>query len=211
MEPVAKERIRREAHLARTERADLDAILDAGLVGTFSTVVDGRPLSVPMLYARVGDRLYLHGSTGAGALRRVAAGAPANLCVTLIDGIVVADNLFNSSANYRSAVVRGNPARVSADEAYAALTAMSDRLIPGRSAEVPRHSDKELAATLVLLLPITDHNWTAKVRTGPPDEPDVDPDAWAGVVPMTTVYGTPIPAPWVPKGMPLPPSVAAYR
>ena len=74
MEPVAKERIRREAHLARTERADLDAILDAGLVGTFCTVVDGRPLSVPMLYARVGDRLYLHGSTGAGALRRVAAG-----------------------------------------------------------------------------------------------------------------------------------------
>ena len=128
-----------------------------------------------MLYGRVADRLYLHGSTGAGSLRRVAAGAPANVCVTLIDGIVVADNLFNSSANYRSAVVRGNPTRVTADEAYAALTAMSDRLIPGRGAEVRRHTDKELAATLVLMLPITDDNWTAKVRTGPPGDPDVDP------------------------------------
>lgn len=163
-----------------------------------------------MLYGRVADRLYLHGSTGAGSLRRVAAGAPANLCLTLIDGIVVADNLFNSSANYRSAVVRGHPARVGADEAHAALTAMSDRLIPGRGAEVRAHTDKELAATLVLMLLITDDNWTAKVRTGPLAEPDVDLDAWAGVVPMTTVYGTPIPAPWVPTGMPLPASVTAF-
>ena len=137
MEPVARERIRREAIRARTGRADLDGVLDAGLVGTFSTVVDGRPLSVPMLYGRVDDRLYLHGSTGADALRRVAAGAPANLCVTLIDGIVVADNLFNSSANYRSAVVRGYPAPVSARRGVRGLTAMSERLIPGRSAEGP--------------------------------------------------------------------------
>ncbi len=153
-----------------------------------------------MLYGRVDDRLYLHGSTGAGALRQVAAGAPANLCVTLIDGIVVADNLFNSSANYRSAVVRGHPARVSADEAYAALTAMSDRLIPGRSAEVPpaqrqgtrRHSGVAAADHRRQLDRQGAHRATGRARTS-------IPDAWAGVVPMTTVYGTPIPAPWVPQ------------
>ena len=205
------ERIRREADRAKTERDELYAILDAALVGTLATVVEGRPWTVPMLYGRIEDRLYLHGSTGAGALRQVAGGAPANLCVTLIDGIVVADNLFNSSANYRSAVVRGQATRVSADEAYDALTAMSDRLIPGRSAEVPRHTSKELAATLVLLMLITDDNWTAKVRTGPPGEPDVDPGAWAGVVPMYTAYGTPIPAPWVAADLAVPASVAAYR
>jgi nitroimidazol reductase NimA-like FMN-containing flavoprotein (pyridoxamine 5'-phosphate oxidase superfamily) len=204
------ERIRREADRAKTERAELYAILDAALVGTFATVLDGRPWTVPMLYGRVDDRLYLHGSSGAGALRHVAAGAPANLAVTLIDGIVVADNLFNSSANYRSAVVRGNAERVWADEAYEALTLLSERLIPGRSAEVRPHTSKELAATLVLRMEIGDGNWTAKVRTGPPGEPDVDPTIWAGVVPMTTAYGTPVAAPWVAKGMPVPPSVAAY-
>ncbi len=205
------EQIRREAERATTERDDLYAILDAALVGTFSTVLDGRPWSVPMLYGRVADRLYLHGSTGAGALRHVAAGAPANLCVTLIDGIVVADNLFNSSANYRSAVVRGTPVRVPTDEAFTALTVMSDRLIPGRSVEVRPHTNKELAATMVLMMPIAGDNWTAKIRVGPPGDPDVDPGAWAGVVPMTTHYGRPIPAPWVPDGMPLPASVRAYQ
>ena len=129
----------------------------------------------------------------------------------MFDHLDSPDDPRPTEANYRSAVVRGEATRVPAEEAYDALTAMSDRLIPGRSAEVPRHTAKELAATLVLLMKITDDNWTAKVRTGPPGDPDVDPGAWAGVVPMHTAYGTPIPAPWVAPDLALPASVAAYR
>src|ERR1700754_4566247 len=98
--------INRHRARARDERADLDAVLDAGYhVGTLSTVADGRPWVVPMLYGRAGDRILMHGSGGAGALRYVGAGAPAALCVAHMDGWVYGHSLFSSSANYRSAVV----------------------------------------------------------------------------------------------------------
>ena len=160
-----------------------------------------------MLYARDGDRIILHGSTGAGALRQVASGAPAALCVALLDGIVVADNLFNSSANYRSAVVRGHLIALTRDESADALNALSDALIPGRSAEVRGHTKKEFAATLTIALPISAGGWTVKVRNAPPSEPDRVGDAWAGVVPLRTVAGAPIPAPWVDGDTPVPASV----
>ncbi|MCA1007506.1 pyridoxamine 5'-phosphate oxidase family protein [Rhodococcus hoagii] len=202
-------RIGRLSERSRDSRADLDSVLDACAFGTLATVVDGRPWAVPMLYARVGDRILLHGSTGAGALRHVAAGAPASLCVTLLDGIVVADNLFNSSANYRSAVVYGNLAPLERAEAESALVELSDSLIPGRSAEVRASTRKELAATLTIALPIDPGHWTVKVRAAPPSEGDADPRVWAGVVPLRTVAGEPIRAPWVDEGVPVPASVNA--
>ncbi|WP_430335675.1 pyridoxamine 5'-phosphate oxidase family protein [Rhodococcus sp. ACT016] len=203
------DRIRRHAERSRTERDELDAVLDSASVGTLATVVDGLPWAVPMLYARVGDRILLHGSTGAGALRHVAAGAPASLCVTLLDAIVVADNLYNSSANYRSAVVRGHLEPVVGDEAESALTVLSDVLIPGRSTEVRALRRKELAATLCIALPIEPGQWTVKVRSGLPSEGDRNPDVWAGLVPMRTVAGQPIRAPWVADDVPTPASVRA--
>src|SRR5271168_2787119 len=110
--------IHRHRERAKHERAELDAVLDAGHhVGTLSTVADGRPWVVPMLYGRAGDRILMHGSVGAGALRQVAAGAPAALCVMHIDGWVFAHTLFDSSANYRSAVVRGELVALSGEEA----------------------------------------------------------------------------------------------
>ncbi|MUL85705.1 MULTISPECIES: pyridoxamine 5'-phosphate oxidase family protein [unclassified Mycolicibacterium] len=201
--------IRRENHLARTDRTDLDAVLDAAAVGTLATVVDGLPWVVPMLYARDGDRVVLHGSTGAGALRHVAAGAPAAFCVTILDGIVVADTLFESTANYRSAVVRGHLTVIDPHEAADALDLMSDSLIPGRSAEVRSSTKKELAATLAVTLPIEPEGWTVKVRDAPPSPPDeaADSSGWAGVVPLRTVAGEPIPAPWVDTDAPPPASV----
>ncbi|WP_454791903.1 pyridoxamine 5'-phosphate oxidase family protein [Mycolicibacterium lutetiense] len=198
--------ISREHHLARTDRAALDSVLDAAAVGTLATVVDGLPWVVPMLYARDCDRVILHGSTGAGALRHVAAGAPAAFCVTLLDGIVVADTLFDSTANYRSAVVRGNLAVIDAREAAYALDLMSDSLIPGRSSEVRSSTKKELAATLAVALPITPEGWTVKVRDAPPDEP-AHSNGWAGVVPLRTVAGEPVAAPWVATGVDAPESV----
>ncbi|MEN0134118.1 MAG: pyridoxamine 5'-phosphate oxidase family protein [Rhodococcus sp. (in: high G+C Gram-positive bacteria)] len=202
------DKIKRYPDRARTERAQLDAVLDAAPMGTLATVVDGLPWAVPMLYARDGDRILLHGSTGAGALRQVAAGAPAVLCVAMLDGIVVADTLFDSSANYRSAVVRGNLVTLDADESAGALDALSDVLIPGRSREVRGHRRKELAATLALALPIEPGQWTVKVRDAPPGEPAEASSAWAGVVPVRSVAGDPVPAPWVATGTPVPASVS---
>jgi nitroimidazol reductase NimA-like FMN-containing flavoprotein (pyridoxamine 5'-phosphate oxidase superfamily) len=201
------DKITRHPERSMLERTQLDEVLDAAAVGTLATVVDGMPWAVPMLYARDGDRILLHGSTGAGALRQVAAGAPAALCVALLDGIVVADNLFNSSANYRSAVVRGHLTALTRDESADALNALSDALIPGRSAEVRSHTGKELAATLTIALPITTGGWTVKVRNAPPSGPNGDGTAWAGVVPLRTVAGAPVPAPWVDERTPVPASV----
>lgn len=202
------DRIRRYPDRARTERGDLNAVLDACPVGTLATVVDGLPWAVPMLYARDGDRILLHGSTGAGALRQVAEGAPAALCVTSLDGIVVAENLFDSSANYRSAVVRGNLGTLGDEDSRHAMDLFSDAMIPGRSREVRGHRNKEIAATLALALPIVEGQWTVKVRDAPPGRPEEPGDAWAGVVPLRTVAGDPVPAPWVSGDDAVPESVA---
>ena len=171
------------------DRALLDEILDEVKVGTLSTVVDGLPWSVPMLFARDGDRILLHGSTGAGALRHVATGAPVTLTAFVLDGLVVADTLFDHSANYRSAVVRGSLVEVDADPSYA-LDVLSDKLIPGRTAEVRTHTGKEIAATTVLALQIEDGQWITKARSGPPG--DTTEPVWTGVVPTRIVYGEPV-------------------
>lgn len=191
------------------ERAALDAILDAGRVATVCTVADGEPWVVPMLYGRYGDRVVIHGSTGAGLLRAVAAGAPVAVCVTHLDGLVYAESLFESSANYRSAVLRGRVVTLTGDEKVAALDALSDRVMPGRRGELRRHTAKELASTLVVALPITAASWTVKSRSGPPLTPEEESDTWRGVLPIRLVYGAPQTAPDVASGTPVAPSVVA--
>jgi uncharacterized protein len=205
------DQINRHRERARHERADLDAVLDAGHhVGTLSTVADGRPWVVPMLYGRAGDRILMHGSVGAGALRQVAAGAPAALCVVHIDGWVYAHTLFDSSANYRSAVVHGRLVALSGDEAAEALTQIAECLTPGRPAEVPFHTKKQLAATAALAMDIVEGQWTVKVRDAGPGEPEedaADPGLWTGVLPITSGYGHPQTSAHVPAGTPVSPSV----
>lgn len=171
------------------DRALLDEILDEAKVATVSTVVDGLPWSIPMLITRHGNQILMHGSTGAGALRHIAAGAPVAVSAFVVDGIVVADTLFDHSMNYRSAVVRGTieNADVTAREA---LNAFSENILPGRVGEVRAHTGKELAATLVLALPIVDGQWTTKQRAGGPKADDASD--WTGHVPMRVVYDTPI-------------------
>lgn len=201
--------VRRHPERAGSGRSELYAILDATLIGTLSTTVDGLPWAVPMLYARIGDTIVLHGSTGAGALRHVASGAPACFSVARLDALVVADTLFEHSANYRSAVIRGRLQPQSGDAHRDALRAMSERLLPGRPDEVPEMTRKELAATSSVSLPIEDGCWTTKVRTGPPAPPETDKDAWCGVVPLHEVWGEPVPAEWQDGSTPLPRSVVS--
>jgi nitroimidazol reductase NimA-like FMN-containing flavoprotein (pyridoxamine 5'-phosphate oxidase superfamily) len=201
--------ITRHAERGRAERAVLDALLDDQMAGTLSLAVEGRPWVVPLLIARDGDRVLLHGSTGAGALRRAAGGAPVVVSVFALDGIVVAHSTFESSANYRSAVVQGVAEVLEGVARTVALERFSNRLLPGRTGEVQPMTAKEQAATLVLALPIGETNWLVKTRTGHADPPDAPTDAWCGVIPLRTVAGRPEAAPWTSPDTPVPASVQA--
>jgi nitroimidazol reductase NimA-like FMN-containing flavoprotein (pyridoxamine 5'-phosphate oxidase superfamily) len=201
--------LNRLPELGVPDRAALDAFLDSQWAGVLSCAVDGEPLAVPMLYARDGDRLLLHGSTGAGALRSVAAGASAVLTVFAVDALVVAPTTFESSVNYRSATVRGRLTPVEDHEG--ALDRFSEVLVPGRTSEVRPPTRKELAATMVLSLPIAEGGWLLKVADGwpaTPEEAGAEPTVWSGLVPVRSVLDEPVPAPWA-SDLPVPPSVRA--
>ena len=196
-----------------TDRADLDRLLDSVVVGHVGLVRDdGSPAVIPTAVARDGDRVLVHGSTGSGWMRALADGREVCLTVTALDGVVVARSAFESSFHYRSAVLYGRCTRLAGDQVEAALDALTERMLPGRTTEVRRPTARELAATMVLALPITE--WSLKVSDGWPEDPDEDVagPAWAGVVPLTPPsYDAPRPAPDLRDGIEVPPSVRRLR
>jgi nitroimidazol reductase NimA-like FMN-containing flavoprotein (pyridoxamine 5'-phosphate oxidase superfamily) len=190
-----------------SERADLNALLDSARVGHFAVVAeDGTPAVIPTMVVRDGDRILAHGSTGSRWMRRLASGIPTALGVTAYDGVVVARSAFESSILYRSAVVFGTCIPLAEDKERF-LDLVTEALIPGRSAEVRRPTRAELAATLVLALPLDD--WSLKISAGWPEDEDSDiaGPAWAGVVPVHERYGQPLVAPDLRDGIEVPPSV----
>jgi hypothetical protein len=192
---------------ASNDRAALDALLDHARVGHFALVADdGTPAVIPTMVVRDGDRVLAHGSTGSRWMRRLATGVPTALGVTAYDGVVVARSAFESSIRYRSAVVFGRCAHVTEDK-QRFLDLVTEALIPGRSAEIRRPTKAELAATLVLALPLDD--WSLKISAGWPEDEDDDVagPAWAGVVPVREVYGEPLAAPDLRDGIAVPASV----
>ncbi|MGY1607464.1 pyridoxamine 5'-phosphate oxidase family protein [Geodermatophilus sp. SYSU D00700] len=212
LSPTARSTVRRGAARARTDRAELYAVLDAGLVGHLGIVVGGAPVVLPTGYGRRGDTLYLHGSTGAASLRAAATGTPVCFTVTHVDGVVYARSAFHHSMNYRCAVVHGT-ARVVSDpeERLLGLEALTEHLAPGSWAATRRPDRKELAATAVLALDLSEAS--VKVRTGPPadDERDLAAPVWAGVLPVRTVLGDPEPDPLLPEDVPVPARVTGRR
>ena len=211
--PVPARRIRRLSERQVVDRAALDALLDEELVGHLAAVVDGTPIVVPMGYARVGDDVLVHGSTGGGfALRAAAEKATVAFAVTALDGLVYARSLFDSSMNYRSAVVYGVLEPVADDETDAALLALSERLMPGRPAEVRATIRKEVAATRVLRLRLDDVVMKARAAGVSESADDgEDHSVWAGVVPITRTWGTPERSALTPVQAPTPESVVALR
>jgi uncharacterized protein len=207
--PAPTRRPARLAEKASTERPALDALLDSTRIGHFALVADdGTPVVIPTMVVRDGDRVLAHGSTGSRWMRRLAEGVPTALAVTAYDGLVVARSAFESSILYRSAVLFGRCSTV-ADGKERFLDLVTEALIPGRVAEVRRPTKAELAATLVLDLPIED--WSLKISDGWPEDPadDVAGSAWAGVVPVRRLYDAPLHAPDLRAGIEVPPSVRA--
>jgi nitroimidazol reductase NimA-like FMN-containing flavoprotein (pyridoxamine 5'-phosphate oxidase superfamily) len=186
-------RVRRHSERARTDRAELYDVLDAGMICHFGVVVDGSTVVLPTAYARHDNTLYLHGSS---ANRTIMAADGQQVCVTVthLDGLVCARAAFSHSVNYRSAMVFGVATLVTDPaERLAALRAVTGQLIPGRWEALREPTRKELAATAVLAVPLAEAS--VKVRTGPPaDDPaDLGAGVWAGVVPVAVTFGEPEP------------------
>jgi len=197
----------------RTSRTELDELLDSTPLATIALIRDGHPVIFPIGFARIGDELVIHGSTGSPWLRQLADGAAAAVSVTTLDGVMVARCGFESSFRFRSAVLFGTFERIGDEDKVGYLDQLVDTFIPGRVAELRASSRKELAATMALRMPIADDNWSLKVGGGWPEDSDEDIAAgvWAGVVPLTTVYGDPERSPDCDAAIPVPPSVRAMR
>jgi uncharacterized protein len=203
--------VRRRSDRGEYDRATIDAILDEALVRHVGFAVDGQPFVIPTLHVRVDDRLYLHGSPANRMLRTLEGDADACITVTLIDGLVLSRSWFHTAVNYRSVVVLGRAVEVvDQEEKRAALRALIEHVVPGRSDDARPPTDDELGATLVLAVPLTEAS--AKIRTGPAiEEPeDLARPHWAGEIPLALrVSGTPVPDTHTPATIDVPGYVAA--
>jgi nitroimidazol reductase NimA-like FMN-containing flavoprotein (pyridoxamine 5'-phosphate oxidase superfamily) len=211
--PSERVRLRRKRERGSYDRSVIDAILDEALIAHLGIVdADGQPFVIPTLHARSGDVVYCHGSTASRTLRALAAGAPACLTVSLIDGLVLARSAMHHSANYRSAMLVGQATLVADPaEKRAALKAVVEHIVPGRWDDVRAPTENELKATSVLAIAIDEAS--AKVRSGGPldDEEDYALSAWAGVIPLQRQACAPEPDARLRAGIVTPPYVTAYR
>ncbi|MEU4996863.1 pyridoxamine 5'-phosphate oxidase family protein [Streptomyces sp. NPDC021622] len=191
------------------ERAELEAILDAGFVCHLGVVVDGHPMVVPTVYGRDDTHLYLHGSV---ASRSMAADPDAEICVTVthVDGLILARSVFEHGVNYRSAMIYGVPRKVTEPEQkLRGLRLLTEHATPGQWDYARRPSRKELAATTLLALSLEEAS--VKTSVGPPDDgegPDAALGVWAGNLPLTASWGTPVPDPALAPGIGVPPHIA---
>ena len=208
--------VRRFPEKAVTDRATVNAILDAGLVAHVSCVVDGQPFVMPVGYARDGDRVLFHGSTASRLFKNLAAGQPCCLTVTLLDGVVLARSAFESSMNYRCVIALGSCEVLEGDEKEAALIRITDHLLPGRTDHARKAAPKESKATLMLALNLDEVS--CKVSEGDPDDVPsdlVDPiysNIWAGYVPMNEVFGEPVSDPLtIEKNIPIPEYIKKWK
>jgi len=202
-------RVRRIPKNARYDVDSINRVLDRGQIAHVSFASDGQPYCIPTLYARVGDRVLIHGSSASRMIRHLATGAPACVTVTIFDGWVLARSAFETSANYDSAVLFGRFRSITApDDKLSALEAFMEVVLPGRWAEVRHPSRQELKGTAILELEIDEAS--VKTRSGPPDDddsPDSERETWAGVIPVTRGYGAPEPSPGLRAGVSLDGSV----
>jgi nitroimidazol reductase NimA-like FMN-containing flavoprotein (pyridoxamine 5'-phosphate oxidase superfamily) len=205
-------KVRRLPEKQVTERSALNAILDAARVAHIGlTDADGQTYVLPVAFGRDGDDLLIHGSTGSRLFRALATGTRTCVTVTILDGMVLARSAFESSMHYRSAMVFGTCETVRAEDVGRCLEVLTEHLLPGRWKELRAPTVKELAATTLLRIPLAE--WSVKVSNGWPDDPDEDlhEPVWAGVVPIESVFGTPIATPDLQEPYEPPPYIAQWK
>ncbi len=198
-------RVRRLPERGAYDAATVHAIIDAVFVSHVGFTIDDQPFVIPVLHARDGDRLLLHGASSSRLLRHIAAGNPLCVCITTIDGLVLAKTAFNQSVNYRSVVILGQGSLIDDPDAkLGALATLTNRLVPGQWDHVRRPSAQEIKATSIVAVPITEAS--AKVRSGPPKDDPEDQvlPAWAGIIPISQVMGPPVAASYSDPAIPLP-------
>jgi uncharacterized protein len=203
-------RVRRRPQRGCYDPQAVSALLDEALTCHVAFTQDGQPYAIPMLHARVGNVLYVHGSIASRTMRLGSRETRVCLTVTILDGIVLARSAFHHSLNYRSAVVLGTPRTVTGGEKLHALEAITEHVLPGRWSEVRQPSAVELRATSVFAMPLDEAS--TKIRTGPPgdDAGDHVLDVWAGVIPLSLQAGCAIADPLLRAGIPVPATVRDY-
>jgi nitroimidazol reductase NimA-like FMN-containing flavoprotein (pyridoxamine 5'-phosphate oxidase superfamily) len=200
--------LKRLPEKARTDVATLHAVLDAGLIAHVGVMDHGQPIVIPVGYARAQDSILIHGSAASRLFKLLDSGSPACVTVTILDGLVLARSLFESSMNYRSAIIFGTATRISGAAELDALKVITEHLMPGRWDHARQPSPKELKATMTLSLPLTEYS--VKLSEGPPGDADEDLESdagkaiWAGHIPIYEQLGVPIPDQFVPQGTPVP-------
>ena len=209
-QPTVRTKVRRLPERGSYDRATVHAILDEGFICHVAFAIDGQPYALPTGYARVGETVYLHGSSGSRL--GLGDGMPVCITVTLLDGLVLARAAFHHSFNYRSAMVLGRTRLVTdPEEKDVALDALVEHIVPGRGADVRPANAKEVAATAVLAVPLDEVS--AKVRRGDPvdDDEDYELPVWAGVLPVALVPDAVVPDRRLDPAIPVPPHVAAWQ
>src|SRR5712691_9886551 len=209
--PTERTKVRRKPERGSYDRELIYSILDEAFVCHVAFIVDGQPFLVPTNYVRVGDKLFLHGSTASRLRKTLASGAPFCLSVTLLDGIVCAPSATGHSVNYRSVVVMGKADPVEGETAkLAAMRDFVEYVIRGRWATVRPPSEQELKGTMVVSVPLVEAS--AKVRTGfaVDEAEDYASPAWTGVIPTKWTAQTPVPDPRGNPASPIPPNVLNY-
>ncbi len=205
-------RVVREPQRAVYDRETIYKILDEGFVCHVGFTAEQQTFVIPTMYARVDDAIYFHGSAASRLLRGVGAGLNVCITVTLVDGLVLARSVFNHSMNYRSVVALGNAAIVDEpDEKLSALHAFTEKILPGRWNDARQPNEKELKATSILRLPLTEVS--AKVRVGAveDDAEDYALQVWAGIVPLRLVADAPIRDERCDASLPTPPYAMNFR
>ncbi|MGX6603539.1 pyridoxamine 5'-phosphate oxidase family protein [Micromonosporaceae bacterium Da 78-11] len=207
LSPTPRTRHRRMKEKGRTDRADLYAVLAAGQIAHLGVADDGHPMVVPTVYGFDTERIFLHGSV---ASRSLTTGAEACVTITVLDGLILARSVFEHGINYRSAMIYGVPVPVTdPDDKLYGLRVLTEHVAPGQWDYARRPSGKELAATVLLALPLTEAS--VKISDGPPDDgasADAALGLWAGRLPVVATWGSPVPDPVLPAGIEPPPHIA---
>lgn len=184
--PESKTRIVRGDNRAAYEEEAIKKVLDSSFLCHVGFTVDGEARIIPTAYLRIDDAIYLHGHLKNQMMNALLNGQTASICVTLVDGLVLARSGFKHSVNYRSVTLYGKAETVADEVKEEVLDKFIDYMVPGRARELRKTTPQELNATLVVKIPIDEA--AAKIRTGPPldKEPDYETDIWAGVVNLET-------------------------